>query len=309
VSGTEKSGNGTRAQSVSVRSNPDRATAYYFIIPLLAYIFVKAMFIAFAQSAPVVQAVSLIIMEAAFLIGVCILRPWMDKKTNIYNISIAVVNFLNAIFLLIFTNVFNQPGLVTGVMGVIFFVYNAAFALTLLLLVLIASVYAILSKDPDMRYQPMRDDRGSFIKSQTQLTTELDALGATARGDIKPSHFKFDDDAESFSSGNGASIHRSYPENGYNIPNSRQAPASPIDPSVPLFPSDTPARQASPPSYESRGYQNGNLNEYYPRSQSNSPAPQGYQNVPNRSNSSLHLNTYRAQNNSSPWHRGAGFDH
>ena len=86
-----------------------RATAYYFIIPLLAYIFVKAMFIAFAQSAPVVQAVSLIIMEAAFLIGVCILRPWMDKKTNIYNISIAVVNFLNAIFLLIFTNVFNQP--------------------------------------------------------------------------------------------------------------------------------------------------------------------------------------------------------
>lgn len=30
----------------------------------------------------------------------------------------------------------------------------------------------------------MRDDRGSFIKSQTNLgTTELDALGATARGD------------------------------------------------------------------------------------------------------------------------------
>ena len=42
-----------------------------------------------------------------------------------------------------------------------------------------------MSKDPDTRYQPMRDDRGSFIKtSQTNLgNTELDALGATARGD------------------------------------------------------------------------------------------------------------------------------
>lgn len=50
---------------------------------------------------------------------------------------------------------------------------------------LYASIRAIISKDPDARYQPMRDDRGSFIKSQTDLreTTELDALGAAARGD------------------------------------------------------------------------------------------------------------------------------
>ena len=69
-------------------------------------------------------------------------------------------------------------------MGVIFFVYNAAFALVLLILVLVATAYAIFSKNPDTRYQPMRDDRGSFIKSQTQLNTELDALGVTARGDM-----------------------------------------------------------------------------------------------------------------------------
>lgn len=84
----------------------------------------------------------------------------------------------------------NQQGIVTGVMGVIFFVFNAVFALVLLLMVLIASVYALASKNPDTRYQPMRDDRGSFIKSQTQLNVgaELDALGATARGDKGGSH-------------------------------------------------------------------------------------------------------------------------
>ena len=86
-----------------------RATAYYFILPVLVYIFVKALFIAFAQANGTVQAIGLLIIEAVFLIGVSILRPWMDKKTNGFNISIAAINFLNTIFLLIFTAVFNQP--------------------------------------------------------------------------------------------------------------------------------------------------------------------------------------------------------
>lgn len=86
-----------------------RATAYYFVIPVLVYLLVKGMFIAFAQGAPVVQAVALVIIEAGFLVAVSVLRPWMDKKTNIFNISIASINFLNAIFLLVFSDVFDQP--------------------------------------------------------------------------------------------------------------------------------------------------------------------------------------------------------
>jgi len=49
----------------------------------------------------------------------------------------------------------------------------------------------------------MSDDRASFIKSQTQLTTELDALGATARGDMKGGYkhnLDLDDDNDSWSS-------------------------------------------------------------------------------------------------------------
>jgi hypothetical protein len=73
-------------------------------------------------------------------------------------------------------------------MGVIFFIVNAAFALVLLIMLLVSSGFALFTKNPDTRYQPMRDDRGSFIKSQTALTTELDALGATARGEGKGTH-------------------------------------------------------------------------------------------------------------------------
>ncbi|KKY14598.1 hypothetical protein UCRPC4_g06685 [Phaeomoniella chlamydospora] len=259
-----------------------RATAYYFILPTLGYILLKAMFIAFGQGAYVVQAVALVIIEGCMLVAVSVLRPWMDKKTNVFNISIAAINFLNAIFLLVFTSVFGQPGIVTGVMGVVFFVYNAVFALVLLLLVLIASGYAIFSRNPDTRYQPMRDDRGSFIKSQSNLhTTELDALGATARGDTKEtygnSRLGDDDDDDSFSS------HSQNKEAaGVTVPTSTASTAYRDVPDNTSRTAMIPDRRPAPPSYDQRGmyaqpnpssvsafsgYQNQN------RSQAASPAP------------------------------------
>ncbi|KAI7294727.1 TRP-domain-containing protein, partial [Hortaea werneckii] len=185
-----------------------KATAYYFVVPILVYILIKGLFVALAQGNGTVQAIALVIIEACFLILVCVMRPYMDKKTNAFNISIAVINFISSIFLLVFTRIFDQPGIVTGVMGVIFFIYNAIFSLVLLIIVLIASVVAVCAKNPDTRYQPMRDDRGSFIKSQSQLTTELDALGATARGDSKHGWNKtgarIEDDDDSLSGGSSS---------------------------------------------------------------------------------------------------------
>ncbi|KAJ5086801.1 hypothetical protein NUU61_008108 [Penicillium alfredii] len=280
-----------------------RATAYYFVVPVLAYVLIKGMFIGLAQPAPVVQTVALVILDAAMLVAVCVLRPWMDKKTNIYNISIAVINFINTIFLLVFSDVFNPPGMMVAIMGFLFFVYNAAFALVLLILVLIASIYAVVSKNPDTRYQPMRDDRGSFIKSQTQLTTELDALGATARGDDKAGagHYNnnnpFDDDSASISSGNGATVgqpHHLDTGNANSHSARNQPPPSPVDPSVPLFPTGASGHRGPPPGYDHFG-------------RSPSPAARSYDNAP-VGQSALATN-YRAQNNASPWQRGAGYDH
>ncbi|KAF2841929.1 TRP-domain-containing protein [Patellaria atrata CBS 101060] len=256
-----------------------KASAYYYIVPCLIYVLVKGMFIGLAQSSGVAQAVALVIIEAGFLISLSIMRPYMDKKTNGFNIAISAINFLSAIFLLVFSNVFNQPGIVNGVMGVIFFIYNAAFALILLLMVLISSGYAIFSKNPDTRYQPMRDDRGSFIKSQTQLTTELDALGATARGEGKEGYGQrkaLDEDDDSFSSGSVA--------RDTQFPKSAE---SGLNPPAPSTGSDN---RHAPPGY-------GN-----PRSNTASPVPSAGYAASNRSD------RFRQQNNSSPWQRGAGYD-
>jgi uncharacterized membrane protein len=271
-----------------------RATAYYFILPVLVYILIKGMFVAFGQNSGTLQSVALLVIEGIALVGASVIRPWMDKSTNVFNISICAVNFLNTIFLLFFANVFNQPGLVTGVMGVVFFVINAVFSLVLLILVLVATVYAVVRKNPDNRYQPVADDRASFIKSQTQLTTELDALGATARGDMKGGYkhnLDLDDDNESWASDSLRNpANQPLPPSTANSATYRESPHSPIDPSVPLF----PAGGNSFPGQSDSSLMSG-------------AAP-----------SSTPLSAYRAQNNASPaggfrsaspWQRGAGYDH
>ncbi|SLM36289.1 TRP-like family [Lasallia pustulata] len=306
-----------------------RATAYYFILPVFAYIVVKSAFIGLSQKSQDVQAVALVIIEAVFLISVSILRPWMDKKTNAFNITIAAINFLNVIFLLIFTTIFNQPDIVTGVMGVIFFVYNAVFALVLLLMVLISSIYAITSKNPETRYQPMRDDRGSFIKSQPQLTTELDALGVTARGDMKsPYRRDLDDDDASFSSGSLSKQQQD--AHGHPLPPSTansarpshygNPPLSPVDPSIPLFPSDgspryTPqSRYADNPRPMYSGYNDSSrpgsdLPLLNARSNNTSPQPRNLNQYDGYGRTGSNPAGFRQQNNVSPWQRGAGYDH
>ncbi|KAI1462800.1 TRP-domain-containing protein [Annulohypoxylon moriforme] len=270
-----------------------RASAYYFIIPILGYTLVKAMFLAFSQGNSTAQAIGFLLIEAGALIAASVLRPWMDKSTNSFNIAICAINFINAIFLLIFSDVFNQPALVNGVIGLILFILNAIFATVLLIMVIVSTTLVFYRKNPDGRYQFMADDRASFMKSQSQLagTTELDALAATARGDkagYKPG-LDLDDDNESITS---ADMRRRTDTSNLTVPaaapagayrnNNTNPPHSPVDPSVPLFPANSgPQRAPSPYGGSSAG-----------RSVNSGSPP-----------------SYRAQNNASPWQRGAGYDH
>lgn len=221
-----------------------RASAYYFIIPALAYVLLKSLFIAFGQAHGTVQAIALVLIEVGALIGVSVLRPWMDKPTNSYNIAIHAVNFVNSIFLLIFSDIFHAPGLVNGVVGVVLFVLNAVFACVLLIMIIVSTVLMFIRPNPDARYQQMADDRTSFMKSQTQLNTlgELDALGAVARSN---QGFDFDDDGP----------HQYHSQFGAKAASSRSA--SPFQPSTPMFPASghhTPLRTASPGAHSQHQY-------------------------------------------------------
>ena len=204
---------------------------------------------------------------------------------------------------------------------------NAIFALVLLIMVLISSIYAIVSKNPDTRYQPMRDDRGSFIKSQSNLNTELDALGVTARGEKMKRDL--DDDSDSMSS--AAMSRKQYDASHVPLPASTagstrsanpygQPPASPINASTPFIPNGGESRHGTPTGYnEKPSYSNGGYagsESGYSRSQNASPGPRHNQGGYGGSygydrSGSLQSNTsYRPQNNGgSQWQRGAGYDH
>lgn len=234
-----------------------RASAYYFVVPVLCYVLVKAMFVSFGQKAGLAQAIGFLVLELAALIASSVMRPWMDKSTNSFNIAIYAVNFINAVFLIIFSDVFGAPGIVRGSVGVVFFILNCSFSLILLLMVIISTAVTFFRKNPDARYQFMADDRASFMRSQTHLTTttELDALAATARGDKGgyKSGLDLDDDDGHLHPGHG--MHRS---------------TSPVSPSMPLFPASreqSPFRSVSPASMEPH----------------NGPPPSGYRQVNNSS--------------------------
>lgn len=156
------------------------------------------MFIAFGQGSGITQAIALIIIEVAALVATSVLRPYMDKSTNAINMTISVVNFLNAIFLLIFTDIFNGPGLMIGIVGILLWILNAVVSLVLLLILVISTVVIFFKKNPDNRYR-MADDRTSFMKSGSALNTtqQLDALAAAARGDHEGGYYqkaRLDDD-------------------------------------------------------------------------------------------------------------------
>ena len=202
-------------------------------------------------------------------------------------------------------------------MGVIFFVYNAAFSLVLILMVIVTSVIAMCSKNPDTRYHPMRDDRGSFIKSQNNLNTELDALGATARGDMRMKARDLDDDSDSLSSGSLG--RQQYDASGVPLPPSTSAsarnvpqyepPHSPIDPSQPFIPSAGAPRHGPPTAGYSDYSGNGYSDNGHGGARNGSPAPRGnYSQYNGSGNLSNQDTSYRPQANAGPWQRGAGYD-
>ncbi|CAN3357193.1 flavin carrier protein 2 [Diutina catenulata] len=167
-----------------------RADKYWWITVSLAYIILKSLFVAVLQNNGKPQAIIVWLIELFYCIGVCWVRPFMDKRTNAFNIVIAVINTINALFFAFFSNVFTQPAVVSSVMAVVYFVLNAVFALFLLIFTIVTCVLALVYKNPDTRYQPMKDDRVSFLPRFTGKGAanaandkgeyELTALGATA---------------------------------------------------------------------------------------------------------------------------------
>ncbi|EMR11636.1 hypothetical protein PNEG_00074 [Pneumocystis murina B123] len=146
------------------------ASAYYFIVPLLLFILLRSFFIALCQSNSLVQAIGYFVIELVYFFLIVYIRPFLDRKTNIFSITVASIDLLNSIFILIFANESRIYSIVVAVFGIIFFIINCIFALILLVLLIIVSIYALVSENPDILHEQMQDDRSEFIKSKTNFS-------------------------------------------------------------------------------------------------------------------------------------------
>ncbi|KAG5439831.1 hypothetical protein PCANB_000113 [Pneumocystis canis] len=139
------------------------ASTYYFIVLLLFFILLRSAFIALCQGNPLVQAIAFFIIQSIYLFLIIYLRPFLDKKTNIFSATVAGIDLLNSIF-----------GIVVAIFGIVFFLINCAFALVLLILLIIASIYALVSENPDILHEQMEDDRTGFIRSKSDFLSDAE---------------------------------------------------------------------------------------------------------------------------------------
>lgn len=169
------------------------ANKYWFGIVMIGYTLVRAIFISLCQALAQTSTIVLFVLDLAYMIFLFVKRPYLNKATNIVNYCMAIVVCVNSFLFMFFSGVFGQPAQVAAVMGWVFFVLNAAFSLVLLIMILVFVAIAVLSRNPDSRFAPARDDRMSFQRQtslkvkpsekhlQSQTENELFALGAAAR--------------------------------------------------------------------------------------------------------------------------------
>ncbi|SMN19024.1 similar to Saccharomyces cerevisiae YGL139W FLC3 Putative FAD transporter, similar to Flc1p and Flc2p [Maudiozyma saulgeensis] len=146
------------------------AAHYWWNAVLLTYIFVKSLFIGFAQASGKTQALAIFILDLFYFIAIIYYKPYLDKPTNIMNILICTVTLVNSFLFMFFSDLFHQNYTVSAVMGWVFFIMNAAFSFILLMMILAFTLMIVCSKNPDLRFKPANDDRTSFQRNTAQLT-------------------------------------------------------------------------------------------------------------------------------------------
>lgn len=163
------------------------ARKYWFCAVSLSYVFVKALFVSLSQSSGRTQAMALWIIDMFYLGLMCHFLPYLDKFTNVLTVFIQLITTINSFFFTFFSGIYNQPFRVASVMGLIFFIMNAAVSLLLLIVILILALFSVFSKNPDARFAQTKDDRTSFQRKHRSLdedftdSNELFELGRVAK--------------------------------------------------------------------------------------------------------------------------------
>ena len=103
------------------------ANFYWWNNILLGYVFIKSLFIGFAQASGKTQALSIFILDLFYFVAIIRYKPYLDRPTNIMNIVICLVTVINSFLFMFFSDLFNQKYAVSAIMGWVFFMRSPSF--------------------------------------------------------------------------------------------------------------------------------------------------------------------------------------
>ncbi|OJJ98385.1 hypothetical protein ASPACDRAFT_53292 [Aspergillus aculeatus ATCC 16872] len=167
------------------------ADRYYFFAIQQLYDFTGGLTIAVSQSAPVPQAITLLVINVIMMSLVIWVRPCRERSMNRRAIAVAIIEFLTSVCIPIFSGIFKGSPMAASVVDVIFCLYNMVYVLVLVVYLLTSGINAVRIKEPETQYQSVGDNRESFLNLRVSPPTELMDLSTTNCGEPKPCEHQF----------------------------------------------------------------------------------------------------------------------
>ena len=105
------------ARRWGILAHPYRPKYYYFALMLVVYFILRAVFVSFAQDNGLAQIIGLLIIEVIAFLGICILRPGRDKKSDAVSIILSLFRIAAMAICFVFSSVSHVAPLIRVIIG------------------------------------------------------------------------------------------------------------------------------------------------------------------------------------------------
>lgn len=130
---------------------------HWWNIYSLLTLFIKSFIIGLGQKSGKSQSLGFFVLDLVYLLNVLVLTPYLDIPTNIINIFISSVIFLNSLMFCFFSYAFSQSYMISSILGWVFCLLNVGFTFFLLFMIMSLALYIFISEAPSPLHGVLQD--------------------------------------------------------------------------------------------------------------------------------------------------------
>lgn len=163
-----------------------KSNFWWLFIPMIAYAFTKAAFIALGDGHGMVQVAGQLAVEGCMLIILLWSRPYNTKTGNVLNIIISVVRVLSVLCLLVFVQQLGIARDTKTVTGVALIVIQSVLTAALAILIICNAIFVMCKKDPKKpkksNFEKMEDDNENLTPLDPRNSLLITVPGKDGKG-------------------------------------------------------------------------------------------------------------------------------